>query len=574
MPTTPYAKILVSVNGAGNTSGGLEVPSLATIQFSPESTVGWTSCRWEIYDYPEGWATPASWTLGADGVIYSTSFTPALITLPNIAALWGVWMPRLMVNEQASSDTDLLKGLLDQDTTAISMLSTHGLRDAGAREKQHFTTATTRVKNWLRGYQRNMRVMETAMVAAGAAAPTGTGFPRETAGAYDAAVIPETGTGDVVRNTTPLLKGTPGLNNPGNTFKYVLTAAAIAADRILNLPLLTATDTLAVLALAQTLTNKTMVAASNTITDTSAVVGDVLYHDGTRFARASAPIDPAEIGLRLSLTTAVPVTTTDVATATSVFLVPYASGRITLYNGTTWIGKTTAEVSLALGTLTSGKNYDVFAYDNAGTVTLELSAAWAGDLARTDAVTKQDGVLCKTGALTRRLIGTIRTISTTQTTDTVAQRFCWNAAPTMRVPRRLFVTDGTATWTYVNPSGVYRQVRSTAANKFEVVNGDVQYLNARASLQATIGAATGNFTAGIGIGSTTVNSATGGPSGAVADSATVMRNHVAEYGGFLAPGYNAINWLESGSGGASTYTLYGVATSAFNANSMVGEVLA
>ena len=42
------------------------------------------------------------------------------------------------------------------------------------------------------------------------------------------------------------------VRNPANTFKYTITAAAIAADRILNLPLITATDTLASLGLAQT----------------------------------------------------------------------------------------------------------------------------------------------------------------------------------------------------------------------------------------------------------------------------------------------------------------------------------
>lgn len=40
--------------------------------------------------------------------------------------------------------------------------------------------------------------------------------------------------------------------NPANTFEYSITPAAIAANRILNLPLITATDTLAVLGLAQT----------------------------------------------------------------------------------------------------------------------------------------------------------------------------------------------------------------------------------------------------------------------------------------------------------------------------------
>jgi hypothetical protein len=46
--------------------------------------------------------------------------------------------------------------------------------------------------------------------------------------------------------------------NPADTFRYTLVAAAIAADRTLNLPLITATDTLVSEALGQTLTNKTL----------------------------------------------------------------------------------------------------------------------------------------------------------------------------------------------------------------------------------------------------------------------------------------------------------------------------
>lgn len=44
------------------------------------------------------------------------------------------------------------------------------------------------------------------------------------------------------------------LRNPADTFEYTVTPGAIAADRILNLPVLTGTDTLAVLGLAQTFT--------------------------------------------------------------------------------------------------------------------------------------------------------------------------------------------------------------------------------------------------------------------------------------------------------------------------------
>lgn len=123
--------------------------------------------------------------------------------------------------------------------------------------------------------------------------PTGTGLVSVTGASLDAASRPiaagfytwiatpnsanlatlvtdETGTGELVFSTAPLFKTTINLNNPGNTFKYVLTPAAIAADRILNLPLMTGTDTVALLAFAQTFTNKAIDLGSNTVTFTSA----------------------------------------------------------------------------------------------------------------------------------------------------------------------------------------------------------------------------------------------------------------------------------------------------------------
>jgi hypothetical protein len=63
------------------------------------------------------------------------------------------------------------------------------------------------------------------------------------------------------------------VRNPADTFDYDIVPAAIVADRQLTLPLLTGTDTLVTLALAQTLTNKTLtspVLTTPQINDTSA----------------------------------------------------------------------------------------------------------------------------------------------------------------------------------------------------------------------------------------------------------------------------------------------------------------
>lgn len=166
MPATPYAKLLVSVNGGGPTSGGIEpVPSGATIQLLAESVVGWTQAVWEIVDYPEGWTAPAGWSTRANGTIYYSGVTPPpSFTLPDITQsanidLWGKWCFRLRVNEQVSNDTKAIGNLLDE-STQLSMPSFNGQIDIGAREGEQFCTTTTKHKRWIRAHQRNLRKVE------------------------------------------------------------------------------------------------------------------------------------------------------------------------------------------------------------------------------------------------------------------------------------------------------------------------------------------------------------------------------------------------------------------------------
>jgi hypothetical protein len=163
MPT-PYAKLQVSVNGGANTFGGVDVPSGATLQFTGESIVSWRQQRWAFADYPEGWAVPSGWTQRSDGLIYSLDVVPPLVTLPDAATLWGVWMPDLRVNTQVDDDINLIDGLYDR-STALSMLSPSGLRDMGALEELQFTSAMTRHKKWLRSWQQNLRALENPKIS-------------------------------------------------------------------------------------------------------------------------------------------------------------------------------------------------------------------------------------------------------------------------------------------------------------------------------------------------------------------------------------------------------------------------
>lgn len=168
---------------------------------------------------------------------------------------------------------------------------------------------------------------------------------------------------------------------------------------------------------------------------------------------------------RLTLTSGTPVTTSDVTGATTVYLTPCNGDRIAVYNGRGWDVLTSAEVSLALGTLTNGANYDVFAYNSSGTLTLEFSAAWASDTARTDAITQQNGVWVKTSDKTRRLVGTIRTTSTTQTEDSAAKRFVGNVSN--REPRTLHYETGSSDHNYTTIA--WRAWNNDSANRVQFV---------------------------------------------------------------------------------------------------------
>lgn len=84
---------------------------------------------------------------------------------------------------------------------------------------------------------------------------------------------------------------------------------------------------------------------------------------------------PHIAGGRLTLESGVPVSTTDQTGKTTIYYTPFIHDKISLYDGTRWKVYTFTERSLAIGTLVKAHAYDVFLYDNAGTLTLE-AVAW------------------------------------------------------------------------------------------------------------------------------------------------------------------------------------------------------
>ena len=171
---------------------------------------------------------------------------------------------------------------------------------------------------------------------------------------------------------------------------------------------------------------------------------------------------------RLTLESGVAVSVSDQLAKTTLYCTPYAGNRIDLYDAsgvpTTY---SSAEFSIAFPAAAS-QVYDVFAYNNASVPTLEL-LAWTNDTTRATALVRTiTGAYTKSGDLTRRYLGTVRTTTAAgQCEDSVVKRYVWNYSN--QVHRPLFKQDSTLTWTY--STATWRQANAAAANQVDVVVG-------------------------------------------------------------------------------------------------------
>lgn len=251
---------------------------------------------------------------------------------------------------------------------------------------------------------------------------------------------------------------------------------------------------------------------------------------------------------RLTLETGVPISTTNQTAKTTLYYQSMGQGGyIGLYTGSSWTSVAIGSgASLSLSGYTADSNYDIWAYSNAGVLTLE-STIWTNNTTRATALTLQDGVYVKSGTVTRRYLGTIRTTSTTgQCEDSLTKRLVWNAYN--RVARPVRVQDSTASWTYGTEA--WRIANNSTANRFEYVQG-LQAEPCHADLvwasSATVDTAR---LGGIGVNET------GTPTGLSEITGTGIvsaPSHVTTLGQL---GYNIINWIEYGST-TGTVTFYG-----------------
>lgn len=279
--------------------------------------------------------------------------------------------------------------------------------------------------------------------------------------------------------------------------------------------------------------------------------GDTLQFLETGGGGGGGSADYGVVQGRITLQTGVPIMTTTQSAQTTLYFTPYKGNQIGLYSGTAWAVVSFAETSLSLAGLTANSNYDIWAYNNAGTVTLE-ALIWTNNTTRATALAKQDGVYVKTGDTTRRYLGTIRINSTggqcNFTFGSAASKGgagdfgLWNYYN--RVDFGTFVQDTDNSWTHVSDS-TWRASNSSNTFRVSAVVG-VREDSYEAVYQVLMNA--GNAGAiGIGINSTT--SFSGNNTYVYAATQTVIAN----LSSTLPEGYNYISALTYSTGGTSTY---------------------
>ncbi len=258
---------------------------------------------------------------------------------------------------------------------------------------------------------------------------------------------------------------------------------------------------------------------------------------------------------RLTIASGTPVPMSDVTNATTIYFTPYKGNGITIYTGTAWATYAFSELSVPVPSGTN-TNYDVFVYDNSGTLTLS-TVAWTNDTTRATSLVPQDGIWVKSGAITYRYLGTIRTTGTSgQCEDSTTKRYVYNEFN--QVSRELKITEATASWTYT--PNVWRAANNSTANRVSVVVGNAGPL-ANLDLAVRMTSTGQEATAGIGYDRTDNSDAdlyqnTLGP---------VLSIHLKHYPGV---GFHYYQWVENGHT-ATTCTYY---SGTVNTSGIVGDI--
>lgn len=282
---------------------------------------------------------------------------------------------------------------------------------------------------------------------------------------------------------------------------------------------------------------------------------------------------------RITLTSGASVMTTSVAAATTVYYTLAGGNQVPIYDGTNFVPSTFAELSQATTDTTkspaavvNNSNYDLFAWNDSGTIRCTRGPPWTSDTARgsgagTTELQIVSGIYLNKNAITNgpaanrgTYVGSIRS-NGTATIDWIlgnlasgggaASLFVWNAYNQNEV--RTVVADTTSSWAYT--STTIRQVRAQTTMKISFLSGlPSGFIDAAYACTIIVAAVNGAFSdVGIALDSITVYDKKAEGSGTASTALTHPLNVGNCYGPQLGMHYIAA--LENGDGtNSSTFT--------------------
>lgn len=274
---------------------------------------------------------------------------------------------------------------------------------------------------------------------------------------------------------------------------------------------------------------------------------------------------------RVSLAAGVAVTESDISGATTVYVVPSGHSNVVIHDGIADRFRTYSAPSLTLDATNalSGKNFDVWLAFSGGNVVCGYGPDWTagagagsntargtgagstelelfnGRLVNKNAITLRNSssTTYSIGARQATLAGGFRTSGNGITEDSASKRLVWSILPVTKIGK---VIDTTASWNY--SIAAFRQFNGSANNKFAYFQGlGGRRVSANAIACANSSTATArNVVVGVGIDSTSVNSATCYESINVSSASSDY--FIANYDGYPGIGYHEIWPLEKGGG--------------------------
>lgn len=279
-------------------------------------------------------------------------------------------------------------------------------------------------------------------------------------------------------------------------------------------------------------------------------------------------------GGRLTLTSATPVLSGAVTSATSVVYTPYLGNSIPVWSGTIFVQETFAEISQALSDTThspaaavANSLYDFFVWSNSGVITLSRGPAWSNTTTRALSLSSVNGLLVNASLVTNGPAAGYGVYVGSGMTDSGAATITFNPWPAAastgptggawiglwnnynRVSVTSAAQDSNSSWSYT--SSTWRQADNSTNNRITFIAGSAEDGISAAYQVTAVGNAGDEPFIGVGFNSTS------SPAIAIGAGANATIAIAAIYSAAPALGKNFLTALEATNG---NMTSYGVAS--------------